>query len=64
MGTFHNADYVASMLPSVKRFRAPPQGGWFFPQVGQTQARHVTLGRQGKFAGPCHFCVCVCVCVL
>jgi len=32
IGTFVNADYVASMLPSVN-VRANPQGGFFFPNM-------------------------------
>ncbi len=51
MGTFHNADYVAGLLPGVKSFRAAPQGGWFFPQVGGAPLGGVPLGGGGAPLG-------------
>lgn len=33
IGTFANADFVSSKLPGAKRFRANPQGGWFYPET-------------------------------
>lgn len=50
IGTFANADFVATRLPGVKRFRASPQGGWFFPQTVNYTA--FTAGDVGPpFAG-------------